>query len=315
MRFPALTKAATLSLLVLLPITSHSASAKTTKETTDWTAVAARCAPAAADEPVIYAEDFHWKMLREVMQATWENMYDSPKRLQKRAYFDEKRNAYVLPYNAFNGGDVILSKRLIESVRRHIEEALRLGYIQNVFFPDMGHSHLFIPNHLWESKYSGFEVARNNEFYTQLFADPELKVLYHTAEQLKFLDDNSEPLPDRYSLWRFHTRNPVGDNKASGRLEIHHNFASKANTVGEYPGHRYYGAGFNLSASSKGCFPYTHQGKTYYFDLSLYDLPVRNSSNGGYSGFSTPPPAAAQGTNRFGHSHSGPGALSACRHD
>jgi hypothetical protein len=314
MRSSSLRKAATLFLLALLPASAHSASARTAKQTTDWAAVAARCAPAADDEPVIHSEDFHWKMPRDVMQTIWENMYDSPKRLHKRAYFDEKKNAFILPYNAANGGDVILSKRLIESVRRHIEEALRLGYVQNVFFPDMGHSHLFIPDHLWESKYRGFAVSRISEFYSQVFAEPELKVLYHTAEQLRFLDDQSEPLPDRYSLWRLHTRNPVGDNKGLGRLEIHHNFGSKANTVGEYQGHRYYGAGFNLSASSKGCFPYTHQGKTYYFDLSLYDLPLRDGARGTYSGFSSPP-ASLQSSSRFGHSHPGSSHLQRCRHD
>ena len=38
-------------------------------------------------------------------------------------------------------------------------------------------------------------------------------------------------------------------------------------------GYHYWSAGFNISGSEKGCFPYIVNGQTYYFDISLTDLP------------------------------------------
>ncbi|MBI5240261.1 MAG: hypothetical protein HY926_07290, partial [Elusimicrobia bacterium] len=47
---------------------------------------------------------------------------------------------------------------------------------------------------------------------------------------------------------------------------------SDANTVNEVPGYFWRGGGFNFSANRNGCFSYRAKGKTYRFDISLYDL-------------------------------------------
>jgi len=99
-----------------------------------------------------------------------------------------------------------------------------------------------------------------------------LKILYHTAEQLHMLEDG-QLISDRLVQWRFYTRNLLGDNKGEGRLELIHQPTSSHNTArGLMPGHRYWGAGFYISASIDGCFPYTYKDKTYYFDLNLHGL-------------------------------------------
>ena len=180
---------------------------------------------------------------------------------------------FVLPILESWGARTFLSKRLVENVRMHLEKALARGYADYVFFPDMGHSHFFIPDQRWESAYLGFSVPERGKMYSQMFDDPELRILYHTAEQLTVLDEDDGLLPDRQLRWRFFTRNVVGDNNWGGQLDLLHEPTSSANTSRDLEGHQYYGAGFNITSTIDGCFPYLRDGEVSYFDISLTDLP------------------------------------------
>src|SRR5690606_25957060 len=94
--------------------------------------------------------------------------------------------------------------------------------------------------------------------YEKMFANPEIKFLYHTAEQFKFRGDDGELFPDRHLQWRFFTRNLVGDNKGQGRLELIYNHSSSHNTAHNYEQetYRYWGAGIYFTANKDGCFPF-----------------------------------------------------------
>jgi len=232
--------------------------------------IRARCTP-PANEPVVYSSDFRWSYSLAEMEQRYRVMYASPKRLKDRAFYEAASGRLLLPLPAVWGGPATLSPRLVKSVSRHIETALARGYADFVFFPDMGHAHFFIPEERWAAAYADTPVAGIASRYGAFFQDPELKVLYHTAEQL-LLRNESGPLPDRKLQWRFFTRSIVGDNRGLGALEPHHDPTSAANTVKDFEGHRYYGAGFNLSANQRGCFRFRHRGETFYFDLSLKDL-------------------------------------------
>jgi len=240
----------------------------------NWVEIEGRCSPQSDNEPILYTNDFKWYFTMPEMAAKYEEIYNSGKRLWRRAYFDPQSGEFILPYDRDRGGDVILSRRAIVSIRRHIENALKQGYVQFVFFPDMGHSHFFISEKIWKERYSQIPISNMNLIYQGLLADPNLKVLYHTAEQLHMLDENKKPINDHRIQWRFYTRNIVGDNEGMGALEIHFAVDPKnvANTFRDYPGHHYWSAGFNISASKDGCFPFKVNGKTYYFDISLFDL-------------------------------------------
>ena len=237
----------------------------------DWPTIATRCTPPADDEPVIFSSDFIWGDSLEGMAQRFVEMYASEKRLSGRVYFDPEQGTFVLPCLKAWGGQILLSTRLIENVRRHVEKALLRGYAEFVFFPDMGHSHLFVPQNRWDETYAGRPVDEWSAMYAELFADPELKVLYHTAEQLQVMDVNNELLDNRHLRWRFFTRNIVGDNAYLSRLELLHDPDHMANTARDMPGHHYQGAGFNISANQNGCFPYVHEGELYWFDISLSD--------------------------------------------
>jgi hypothetical protein len=68
----------------------------------------------------------------------------------------------------------------------------------------------------------------------------------------------------------------VGDNEGQGKLELLHNEDHRHNTASEYDeGYRYWGGGFYIAAHEKGCFPFRHNGKTYYFDLNLDGINMR----------------------------------------
>lgn len=182
-----------------------------------------------------------------------------------------------MPINVPGEGQrpVHLTNTLIQSVRLHIEEGLKRKYVDEVMFSDMGHSHFFIPMKFYREELSSIPVEKKDELYEKMLAHPELKILYHTAEQLKMFDENRKLLDDRHLRWRFFTRNLVGDNKALGKMELLHNEDHSYNSANHYDeNHKYLGAGFDLSANVNGCFPFEFKGKTYYFDLNFEGVHV-----------------------------------------
>lgn len=237
--------------------------------------LARRCAPQTADEPLLYSGEFRWGYTLQDLIAKFGATYAGGKRLPKRMFWDEKSQALILPVIESWGARAKVPKNFVESVRRHVEEAVRLKYVDGIFFPDMGHSHLYVPEAKWKA-ITNRPVDRTNEIYEAFFNEPDLKILYHTAEQLQTLGPNERPLGDRPTLWRFLTRNLVGDNRARGHLEIASTVPGtleyKANTVGDLPGYTRWGAGFNISASKDGCYAFKRGDEVMYFDLSLFDL-------------------------------------------
>lgn len=234
--------------------------------------IAKRCGPLSPAEQPLYSGEFKWDYDIPGMLLKFVEIYQSPKRLPRRAYWDQSKNILKLPYLEDRGGDIEITESFIQSVVRHIEKAFELKYVDAVFFPDMGHSHLLIPNKLMKDKYNHYPVSDMTGMYRDLFKDDRIQILYHTAEQLKTLDDNGAVLPDPKIQWRYKTRNIVGFNSPSTNLRILQNPSSKANTVSEVPGHYWWGGGFNLSAQKEGCFEFQAQGRTMYFDLSMFDL-------------------------------------------
>jgi hypothetical protein len=255
------------------------AAGKTPAGPNTFGAIAARCAPAAADEAKIFQSDFHWNYSLPEMKARFTEMYSGPKRLDRRAYWDAKAGKLMLPHDEGRGGDLEIGEAFVQAVARHIERAFELNYIDTVFFPDMGHSHILVPDALWAEKYSKYPIPKMSDLYRDMFSDARLQIFYHTAEQLKMLE-NGQLVTDERVRFRHKTRNIAGLIKPDAELIVYQNPESAANTVGGVPGHRWWGAGFNFSAQKDGCFVYRTGGKDYRFDISLYDLPY-DPANGG----------------------------------
>ncbi len=222
--------------------------------------------------PYVHSDDFRWGMTLEEIRSKGSEIYNSGKRLKSRAYFNGEQ--VVMPISISGGTDEVkLTPLFLKSIQKHLEVALSRGYIDAVIFPDLGHSHMFIPEKYYQDVLRPFPVKEKARMYELMLAHPGLKILYHTAEQLTMVDEDKLPIVDREIQWRFYTRNLVGDNQGLGRVELLHEPTSSHNTAHTYDGkHKYWGAGFNITASKNGCFSFTSKGETKYFDLSFEDL-------------------------------------------
>ena len=234
--------------------------------------ISRRCGPLSAGEKPLYSGEFKWGVDIPGMLLKFTEIYRSPKRLPQRAFWDAKKNVLKLPFDAGRGGDIEISENFVKSIVRHVERAFELAYVDAVFFPDMGHSHFLIPEQIMKEKYDRYPVSNMAGMFQDMFKDERVKVLYHTAEQIKTLDEDGNVLNDEQIKWRYKTRNIVGDINPATDLTVLQNPASKANTVGEVPGYFWWGGGFNLSSQQDGCFEYKAHGQTMYFDLSMFDL-------------------------------------------
>jgi hypothetical protein len=237
--------------------------------------ISAHCSSPTSPEK-LYAEDFKWGYSLAELISRFTEIYQISKRLNQRAYWDSSEKKIKLPYGFDRGGSVVVPESFIENISRHIEVAFKKNLIDGVFFPDMGHSHFLIPTDHYEASYSKFPVSRQSRMYERLFSDREIKILYHTAEQLQTRDDSGALVSDPRVQFRFQNRNLVGLNDGTQNIIILQNSSSPANTAHDLEGHTYYGAGFNLSANEKGCFRSQRQGEDIFFDMSLFDLEYEN---------------------------------------
>jgi hypothetical protein len=234
-----------------------------------------RCGKPLPSEPITYSDDFTGTFTLEGMADLFEKHYASGRRLKGRAYYDSDLGSLVLPHST---GLIKISPRFIQNVTRHVEISLERRYADFVFFPDMGHSHLHLPESVYEEMKA---IKPIGKMYENFFAYDGLQMLYHTAEKLAVREGknfNGAFPQDPILLWRYFSRNPVGDNNDGENVKIffHLSEPQKYNTVKDIPGHKEYSAGFDISASKEGCFPFESRGKKMYFDLSLDSLPCKN---------------------------------------
>lgn len=235
-----------------------------------------RCAPEQDGDLAVYRDDFKWGYNVVEMGARYQYIYNSGKRLPKRAYYDPATDQFYMDEYDYNGGrkKVALTDNFLTALRQHIEEALRRDYVQYVFFPDMGHAHAFIPQKYYDDVILKVPGNQGHLRYEKIFGFPGTKLLYHTAEQLHMKNMETKALvDDDFLRWRYYTRNLVGSLVPPAKIEIHKLLNENFNTVRNNPGYKYWGAGFDLSASKDGCFPFkTKSGEIHYFDISLHSL-------------------------------------------
>ncbi|MEN0059392.1 MAG: hypothetical protein AAGB31_11205 [Bdellovibrio sp.] len=242
--------------------------------------VSQRCQAPMPTEPGIFSSEFQRYFSFAEMMSKFTQIYKSPQRLPQRAYWDAKTKTLKLPFDKELGGDVKIQNSFIQTIVRHIEKAFELSYVDAVFFPDMGHSHLLVPEAIMNNYYETYPTEKMSSMYEALFSNTEVQILYHTAEKMRMLDaSNTALLPDEHIRWRHRTRNIVGQNSPQSHLEVLTDSSTTANVVSERKGFSWWGGGFNISANQNGCFEYKNRGKKYFFDLSLYDLVPESDEN------------------------------------
>ncbi len=231
------------------------------------------CVKSNKVEEYLRSSEFSWGMSLDEIKLKQKDVYAKGYRLKERAFIEN--GVVFLPYTPYGGEEqkIKLSKRFVKSVIGHVENGLKRNYVDAIIFPDMGHSHLFVDQKFYNEKVKDIPVKEGHKRYELMLNHPETRFLYHTAEQLDMKNEDGSFKDDRHVQWRFFTRNLVGHNKDDGKIELLHQEEHKYNTARDYDeGFRYWGAGFNISASKNGCFAYRHKGETFYFDISLKDL-------------------------------------------
>ncbi len=235
-----------------------------------------RCMSALPGEIPVYSSDFKWNLSLEEIKNLANIMYKSEKRLAKRAYYNEAAKSLVFPKGEDLGGNIRIPEQFVKTIAKHVEKAFARGYVDALIFSDMGHSHFLIPLSFYNKEIAPLSVNQFNQFnllYEKIMKNKDIKVVYHTAEQLQVMDESKKLLDNKKLQWRYFTRNLVGHNTVDPDIEIINATAtSAANTVGEISGYYWWGDGFNIHANQNGCFQFKKDGKILYFDLSLYDL-------------------------------------------
>lgn len=229
-----------------------------------------RCTPQESEDWV-YSNDFKWGYTLLEMQDRFLTLYSSSKRLRYRVNYDAQQKSFVIYHGTTTMIPVAIPESFIRNVTTQIETAIQRSYANYVFFPDMGHSHLHIPEEVWDSEYK--ELSNNQpQFYQKVFSDSRTQVLYHLAEQLKAKDDNDKILDDPNIQWIYWNRNYLVLNDESGSHSNPINTSTSYNTVSSVPGHHSWSQGFALHASKNGCFSYRDaNGVIRYYDIAIYD--------------------------------------------
>jgi hypothetical protein len=195
---------------------------------------------------------------REKIKERFDSLFSSRRRLRNRLFLDQDLGQFVLPHSSEN---LRVSTSFLNFLAHHFEEAMRMNVIEFFYYPDFGHAHLYIPSN---------EAKRSIE---EQLANPQLKIVYHTAEKLMMKNGRQERDSHEYRQFRYRTRNLVGGFDERGSLEVHYAHKNqKFNTLHEIPGTQDYiktGGSLYMSASKNGCIGYLHDGKKKYFDISF----------------------------------------------
>lgn len=93
----------------------------------------------------------------------------------------------------FKGKKIGVPDKLLNEIKRHITEMLKAGAARYIFDLDTGHGHLALPKNTIErywKKYNAWELL------DAAFRNPNLAVLYHTAEHLKVAESDPADVKD-----------------------------------------------------------------------------------------------------------------------
>lgn len=232
-------------------------------------------------ENIMYMDMFPWNQTQKEMSDNFKRIYVSGKRMENRVFYDGKQ--FLMPFKSYLEGVkyAVVPLNFINSLVSHIESALEKSYVDHINFSDMGHNHLFIPRDFYNKELSSISMVKEkNLLYQKLMNHEDLLMLYHTAEQLKFFDENKELQKDRYTQKRFYTRNIIGKNRPSKNLDLLFDLKASANGVSNFKqeDYKYWGAGFSFSSTKNGCFSYKKGNEIFFFDISPEDIGY-NSTN------------------------------------
>jgi len=260
----------------LLSTLVSAAVAESSPGCSDCAAARERCRTHHAQSERLYRSQFTWRPNLKKMREKFEKVYNSGKRIAYHADYNTEKESFCLYVLCPDGvKQVKITENFIKSVTIHIETALKKGYAHYIFLPDMGHAHLYFPKEHWQKEYASALSSENHldELYEKMLADEQMRPLYHLSECLQMRDRDGRVSADPVLRHKYWNRNVLCRNNGTDEHEVVVVAdKSRYNTVYYLEGYVSWSAGFAVSASRLGCFPYRDgEGRTRYFDISLYD--------------------------------------------
>jgi hypothetical protein len=234
---------------------------------------ASRCQQQNPSGRQIYDDDFSWSYTFEETKDLFNNMYNSGKRLPRSIYYSQEKQAFVMPLTK-GSEEIIVSNGFLKGIIAHVEKAMAKGNADYIFLADMGHGHFFLPKATYEAELNT-KTFSHGDYAKRVFeiatSEPDVLVLYHTAEMFLYLGP-SEGL-SKLPAWERHrnlTRNLVGDLTNDANVRVIPWEDTESPVINSIPGYEKVGPDIDISASVDGCFPFSVNGKTQYFDISRF---------------------------------------------
>jgi hypothetical protein len=218
-----------------------------------FTARAYDCLPASADDSSV--EKAHIHVVRNALEAQeqFTMVYNDSRRLKNRLFWSAHDGSFV---SHTTKKSQKIPDFFIKNLQAQLLQALENTYADFLYYGDMGHLHLLIPN---EQKVLSLQSE-------------ELLSLFHTGELYEFKKNGSvfgELKEDPHWQWLYWHRNFLGQNKAEAPIVSVRAPANAAyNTVRSIEGYREVGSVY-FSANKNGCFELKSKTVSLRFDISV----------------------------------------------
>ncbi len=218
-----------------------------------FTANAYDCLPATVDESSVEKAQIH--VVRNSLEAEQQftMVYNESRRLKNRIFWSSQESSFVS--HAGSKAQMIPGS-FIKNLQDQLLQAFENTYADFLYYGDMGHLHLLVPN----------------EQKTLSLQSEELLNLYHTGELYEFKKNGSifgELKDDPHWEWLYWHRNFIGQNKADTSLiSVRAPGNAPYNTVRAIEGYKEVGTVY-VSANKNGCFELKNKSVNLRFDISI----------------------------------------------
>lgn len=217
------------------------------------------CREASALEPSLKKGDIHVVKNSKEAYQQFKKIYTDPRRLESRIFWSEDDQSYAfIRQNKKN----LLPLIFVKNLKRHLQQALQSSFAKFIYYADLGHAHLFIPEEqFWDPAQP-----------LVLFKSPQTLSLFHTGELYQFKKNGSLSgalVEDPQWQRQYRYRNFVGINQPDASIQSIFAAPNEAyNTVRHILGYREVGT-LLISAHQFGCFDLEIDPLNLRFDLSI----------------------------------------------
>jgi len=205
-----------------------------------------------------------WYFTREETKQIYEKEYEEGTRLENCIIIEDGK------YMAYRYGEKFeVPEKFVKSTLKQLEQMLENGYAEYIFRLDAFHSHLFVPDDVFE-KYK--DIKTGAELIKEYTKDDQLGALYHNTEHLTAKDPKTGEI-DLKAVDLLSKRSVLG--WYDGRpLEITHPKEDdlpairEANSASIPDGYHTIGS-LTFKATKNGEFSIKHDGKEIRVDISF----------------------------------------------